>query len=101
MKKTKTVPKFKSIEEMANFWDTHSTADYPDFWEPVTDIKFSKNLKSVYLKGAKPPKSKIVQMRLDKETASELEKVANAKGIGTSTAARMLLRERLVQLNIL
>ena len=101
MKKTKTVPKFKSVEEMADFWDTHSTADYPDFWKPVTDIKFSKNLKSIYLNGTKPPKSKVVQMRLDKETISAMEKVARQKGIGTSTAARMLIRERLSQMKVI
>ena len=101
MKKTKTVPKFKSIEDMAKFWDTHSTADYPDFWEPVTDVKFSKNLKSVYLNGAKPPKSTIVQMRLDEETISAMEKVARQKGVGTSTAARMLIRERLSEMKVI
>ncbi len=101
MKKTKTVPKFKSIEDMANFWDTHSTADYPDYWEPVTDVKFSKNLKSVYLNGAKPPKSKVVQMRLDEETISAMEKVARQKGVGTSTAARMLIRERLSEMKVI
>jgi len=57
MKKIKEVPKFKSIEE--------------------EDVKFAKNLTSVY------------------------KKVANAKGIGNSTAARMLIRERLAELNIL
>ncbi len=98
MKKTKTVPKFKTIEEMANFWDTHSTADYPDFWEPVTNLKFSRNLKSTYLNGEKSSKSEVVQMRLDKETISAMEKVARQKGVGTSTAARMLIRERLSQL---
>ena len=101
MKKTKEVPKFKSIEEMAQFWDTHLTSDYPDFWTPVTDIKFSKNLKSVYLNEVKSPKNAIVQMRLDKETISAMEKVARQKGVGTSTAARMLIRERLTQLNII
>lgn len=40
-------------------------------------------------------------MRLDGETISAMEKVAEEKGIGISTAARMLLRERLAQLNIL
>ena len=93
MKRTKKVPKFKSIKEMADFWDTHSTADYPDYWEPVTDIKFSKNLVSVY--------KKVVPIRLDEKTKKAIEKVAEAKGIGTSTAARMLIRERLAQLNIL
>lgn len=60
-KKKLPIPDFKSIEEMAQFWDTHDSEDYQ--WEPVTDIKFSKNLKSVYIGGAKPPKSRVVQMR--------------------------------------
>lgn len=93
MKKNKEVPKFKSIQEEAEFWDTHSTEDYPDYWEPVTDIKFSKNLVSVF--------KKVVPIRLDEKTKKAIEKVANAKGIGTSTAARMLIRERLAELNII
>lgn len=101
MKKKLEVPKFKSIEEEAEFWDTHDSEDYPDYWEPVTDIRFSKNLKSVYIGGTKPPKSKIVQMRLDEETISAMEKVARQKGVGTSTAARMLIRDRLSQLKII
>lgn len=92
MKKTKTVPKFKSIQEMADFWDTHSTANYPDHWQEVKDVKFAKNLTSVY--------KKVVPIRLDEKTKKAIEKVANAKGIGTSTAARMLIRERLAELNI-
>ena len=93
MKKVKTVPKFKSIQEEAEFWDTHSTEDFPDYWKSVTDIKFSKNLVSVY--------KKVVPIRLDEKTKKAIEKVAEAKGIGTSTAARMLIRERLAELNII
>lgn len=93
MKKVKTVPKFKSIQEEAEFWDTHSTEDFPDHWEPVTDIKFSKNLVSIY--------KKVVPIRLDEKTKKAVEKVAEAKGIGISTAARMLIRERLAELNII
>lgn len=93
MKKTREVPKFKSIQEIADFWDTHSTADYPDFWQPAPDVKFAKNLVSIY--------KKVVPIRLDEKTKKAIEKVATAKGIGTSTAARMLIRERLAELNIL
>lgn len=93
MKKTKEVPKFKSIQEMADFWDTHSTVDYPDFWQPAPDVKFSKNLVSVF--------KKVVPIRLDEKTKKAVERVAEAKGIGISTAARMLIRERLAELNIL
>jgi len=91
--KPQTVPKFKSIEEEANFWDTHSTEDFPDYWKPAPDIKFSKNLISVY--------KKVMPIRLDEQTKKAIEKVAKAKGIGTSTTARMLIRERLLQLKAL
>ena len=30
------IPAFASLEEEAEFWDTHSTADYEDEWEPVS-----------------------------------------------------------------
>ncbi len=100
MKKAKTVPKFKSIEEEANFWDTHSTEDYSEFWKPAPDVKFSKNLKSVYLNGARSFR-KVVPIRFDDETKKAIEKVARVKGIGTSTTARMLIRERLIQLKVL
>lgn len=90
MKKIKEVPKFKSIKEEAEFWDTHSTEDFPDYWQPVTDVKFSKNLVSVY--------KKVVPIRLDEETVTAVKRVAKQKGIGLSTTARMLIRERLIQL---
>lgn len=89
-KKLQTVPKFKSIEEEANFWDTHSTEDFPDYWKPAPEVKFSKNLKSIY--------QKVVPIRLDEQTKKAIEKVAKEKGIGISTTARMLIRERLHEL---
>ncbi|KKR47746.1 MAG: hypothetical protein UT84_C0057G0008 [Candidatus Curtissbacteria bacterium GW2011_GWA1_40_16] len=74
MKKNKLpIPEFKSIEEMANFWDTHDTEDYQ--WEPAPEV-----------------------IRLDESTKKAIEKVAREKGIGISTTARMLIRERLLQI---
>ena len=89
-KKLQTVPKFKSIEEEANFWDTHSSEDFPDYWQPAPELKFSKNLKSIY--------QKVIPIRLDEQTKKAIEKVAREKGIGISTTARMLIRERLHEL---
>ncbi|MDO8570718.1 MAG: CopG family antitoxin [Candidatus Daviesbacteria bacterium] len=85
------IPNFKSIEEEANFWDTHDSEDYQ--WEKVKNVRFSKDLISVF--------KKVVPIRLDDGTINAVKKVAVAKGIGTSTAARMLIRERLAQLNII
>lgn len=93
MKKIKTVPKFKSIEEEANFWDAHSTEDFPGYWQEAKDVKFAKNLTSVY--------KKVVPVRLDEQTKKAIEKVARQKGIGTSTTVRMLLRERLSELKVI
>lgn len=90
MKKLKTVPNLKSIKEEANFWDTHSTEDFPDYWQPAPEVKFSKNLKSIY--------QKVIPIRLDDQTKKAIEKVAREKDIGISTTARMLIRERLHEL---
>lgn len=87
-KKKLPIPDFKSIEEEADFWDTHDTTDYQ--WEPAPDVKFSKNLKSIY--------PKVVPIRLDENTIDAVKKVAKQKGIGISTTARMLIRERLHEL---
>ncbi len=45
-KKLLTIPTFRSVEEEAEFWDSHDSADYE--WEEVTDVKFAKRIKSVY-----------------------------------------------------
>lgn len=38
--KESRIPTFKTIEEEAEFWDTHSSEDYADELETVTDVKF-------------------------------------------------------------
>lgn len=93
MKKIKTVPIFKSIEEEAEFWDTHSTEDFPGYWQDAPDVKFSKNLKSVYI-------SNVLPIRLDEKIKKAVEKVARRKGVKTSDAASILIQERLMQLKV-
>ena len=91
MKKKLTIPEFKSIQEEAQFWDTNDSEDYQ--WEPVTDIKFSKNLVSVYEGGE--------VITLDDETVRAVKKVAKKKGLETSATAEMLIKERLSEMKIL
>ena len=90
MKKKLVVPQFKSLKEEALFWDSHDSTDYD--WKETKQVSFSPDLQSVY--------KKVVPIRLDEETKQGVEKVAKAKGIGTTTAARMLIRERLIELDI-
>ncbi len=76
------IPEFKTIEEEAEFWDTHSLADYWDTFEPAT-LHAAKNL------------SHGMTIRLDPETLDSLRVLAEAKGVGPTTLIRMWVLERL------
>lgn len=52
-------------------------------------------------KSSSPKLEKTISVYFDEETIFAIEKVARQKGVGTSTAARMLLREHLSELNAL
>lgn len=78
----KKIPKFKSYQEEAKFWDTHSIAD------------FKKELKKTKLEVKKPLKMTFT-VRLDPKTVKELDSVAKEKGVGPRTLARMWLLEKL------
>lgn len=45
MANPKVLPKFKSRKEVAEFWDTHSSADYWDQFEDV-ELKLHPSIKS-------------------------------------------------------
>jgi len=78
------IPEFKSREEEAAFWDTHSFADYWDELTPVK-VRFAKNL------------SEGITIRFDPETLAKLRQQAKRKGLGPTTLARMWILERLEQ----
>ena len=83
-KTLKKVPDFKSIQEEAEFWDTHDFTDYVDFSKAVK-IEVSPNLTSV------------LTIRIEGEDFEQLAQRARELGIGASTLARMWIRERLRQ----
>ena len=87
MKQKSRIPEFKSLEEEAQWWDTHSVADYMDEFE-IVEAKFAKNLSE------KRP-SKGVTVRLDTETIDKLDKQAKKKGLGLTTLLRMWLLEHM------
>lgn len=68
--------------ELAEFWDTHSFADYWDELKPIK-VRFAKNL------------SEGATIRFDTTTLTKLRKVASKKGMGPTTLARMWIMERL------
>jgi len=83
-KEMKQIPRFSSLEEMAEFWDTHDASEYHDELEPV-EFEIAKPLKSTWM----------LSIRLDKETFDALQAIAKPKGLGASTLARMCILEEL------
>lgn len=86
MKKNKKskIPKFKSYEDEARFWDTHEFTEFEDELEDV-DIVFELN----------KPRTESLVLRIQKNIKEKLEKVARSKGLNISTLARMWLMEKL------
>lgn len=78
------IPRFKSLEEEAQFWETHSTTEFED---EFVEVK---------LKVARPL-THTLAVRLDARTIDRLAKIGRKKGVGVSTLARMWLLERLEQ----
>jgi hypothetical protein len=78
------IPTFKSVEEEATFWDTHSSEEFADELTPVEDVQFVK---------AHPKKT--LTVRFDEDTYEELSREARERGIGPSTFARMVILEYL------
>lgn len=77
------IPIFESIEEEAEFWDTHSITEFEDEWEPVTDI--------VIMPGGP---TKRLSVRLDERTFRLLREEAKREGVAMSRLARWWLVQR-------
>ena len=82
MKPREPIPQFQTVEEEAEFWDTHDFTDYLDELKPVK-VRFAKNL------------SEGITIRFDPETLRKLREEAKRKGMGPTTLARMWILERL------
>lgn len=79
------IPDFQSLEEEAEFWDTHDITDFLDELRPVR-VRFSPNL------------STGMTVRLEPSDREALGRSAAAQGVGPSTLVRMWIKERLREL---
>jgi len=85
MTKDKNIPMFKSYEEMAEFWDTHSLADYWDQTEPA-EFEISNQLRRRYL------------VRVDRDILGRVQQAARARGVSTESLVNLLLEQRLQEM---
>lgn len=85
MKKKRTkIPKFKTLEEEAKFWDTHSFADY---WDELEDVDIVVELEK--------PRDETIVLRVQKQVKDKLDKFARSLGLNLSTLVRMWIMEKL------
>jgi hypothetical protein len=82
MTKKSRIPKFKSVRDEAEFWDSH---DLTDFWDELTPVKVNVSRKL----------SHILPVRFDDQTLSDLESEASERGVATGTLIRRLVKEQL------
>jgi hypothetical protein len=85
-KRESRIPHFKTLEEEAEFWDAHSTTEFEDEFEPVTEVKFVVR---------RSPVTRALTVRVDEQTFRRLAEQASRQGIGPATLARMWILEHL------
>lgn len=80
----KKIPKFKSIQEEAKFWDTH---DITDYWGDMEKISIE------FIPAQR--KAESVTIRIEAALKKRLEQVARKNRLSLSTIARLWLIDRL------
>lgn len=78
------LPVFQTDEEEAEFWDTHSTADYWDEMDPVSDVTMS----------APGMPQRLISLPLSQTLFTEIKRIADERGIPYERLVRQWLTER-------
>lgn len=81
----KTIPEMSNYEDVAEFWDTHSLADYWEQTEPA-DFEIDPDARRRYL------------VALDPELLQRVQKLAQSRGLSTESLVNLLLEQRIHQL---
>ena len=76
-----SISKARTMEEVSDFWDTHSLADY---WDQTYEVEFEVRAK------------RRQRVTLDPEVYAQLEVQARTRGILPETLVNLWLAERLV-----
>jgi len=87
MQENKQIPTFNSYEEMAEFWETHSLADYWDQTEPAT-FDVAPDARRRYL------------VAIDREVLVRVQQLARARGVSIESLVNLLLEQRLREVEI-
>lgn len=75
-----SISKARTLDEIADFWDTHSLADY---WDQTQEVEFEVRAQ------------RRRRVTLDPEVYARVEAQARARGISPETLVNLWLAERL------
>lgn len=81
------IPEFETLEEIAEFWDAHSTVDYDDL---THEVHFEVALRTQRESSA---------ILLVPELGQTLTALANARGISVETLVNVWLTEKVLKLS--
>lgn len=79
--KTQYLPKTDSIQELAQFWDTHDLTEFEDELEEVTEPIFDPSV--------------VIPLNLESDEAEAVRRIAEAKGIADVELIRGWVREKI------
>lgn len=77
---TTSISKARTLEEVADFWDTHSLADY---WDQTHEVEFEVRAK------------RRRRVTLDPEVYAQVEAQARTRGVSPETLVNLWLAEKL------
>ena len=81
MKTSEALPKTDSIQELAQFWDTHDLTDFEDELEEVTEPVFER--------------ATVIAVNLESSEAEAVRNIARAKGVVETELIHEWVREKI------
>ncbi len=82
MRKNKTaISKASSYEQIGEFWDTHSVADY---WEKTKPARFQVRIES-----------EVTYFPLERELTAQIQQLAKRQGVSSETLLNIWVQEKL------
>ena len=78
-----SISKSRSIQEMAEFWDTHDATDFEDQTQPV-EFEFDLRSRRHYI-------------AIDPDVLARLRDAASARGLSAESLANLWLQERMLK----
>lgn len=82
-----SISQARTYEEIGEFWDTHSTADY---WDQMEPVEFEINLRANM--------TNVIYYAVDRTLSVKIHEIARQRGITSETLLNLLVQEKLQEL---